>query len=137
MALNANHADDVIGKMFASLAQGEMDIFRACFEPDAVIWHNFDDVEQDLDATIVGLRHFCSLTVTRGYEAQRISRVGDEAFSQHVLTATLPSGGEMRLPVLMRIAIGASGLISRVDEYFDSRGADCLQAERPAAVSTS
>ncbi|MBT2245953.1 MULTISPECIES: nuclear transport factor 2 family protein [Sphingomonadales] len=127
----------VIAKMFSSIEQGDMETFRTCFEAGAIIWHNFDQAEQTVEQTADILQYFCSSTVSRKYQQQRISWADDAAFSQHFLTAKFPSGYEMRLPALMRIVIGANGLVSRIDEYFDPKDSVVPEVEQSDLVASN
>ncbi len=51
--------------------------------------------------------------------------VGQQVFLQHTLTALL-TGSRLRLPDFMRVELSPDGLISRIDEYYDSRATDVL-----------
>ena len=124
-------AEPVIERMFAAVAKCDMEVFRTCFERDAVIWHNDDELERDLEDTVAGLEAFHALTKSITYRDQRITRAGDQVFSQHVLTADLLSGRQMIAPVLMRLKMSENGRVARLDEYYDSRCTKCLAEEQP------
>ncbi|WP_164904860.1 hypothetical protein [Streptomyces cyaneus] len=51
--------------------------------------------------------------------------MGQQVFLQHTLTALL-TGSRLRLPDFMRVELSPDGLISRIDEYYDSRATDVL-----------
>lgn len=115
-----------IDMMFKAIEQGDMDSLRTCFTPDALIWHNFDGVDADVDTTVAILGGLCAASSSRSYEDRRRTTVGSLAFLQHTLTAELPSGDRLVLPAMMRVEVADNGLISRIDEYFDSRATDVL-----------
>ncbi|SFO50139.1 SnoaL-like domain-containing protein [Pseudonocardia ammonioxydans] len=122
----ATDVADVIDRMVAGIENGDMDELRACFAPDALVWHNDDEVDQNLDTVVKMLGGLCAASTRRTYEQRRTSVVGRVAFQQHVLTADLLSGRTLRLPAMMRLEIGADGLIRRLEEYYDSRATDVL-----------
>ena len=116
----------VIETMVRAIEQGDMEALRTCFTPDARVWHNYDGVELDVDGTIAGLASLCEQSHRRTYEKRRMTTVGRLAFLQHTLAVELDSGKRMELVAAMRVEIGPEGLISRIEEYFDSRALDVL-----------
>lgn len=118
-----------VNSMLAAIEQGDMDALRRCFAPGALIWHNNDQIEQDIDTVITTmLDPVCAISTSRTYGDRRVTTVGSEAFLQHTLTITLQSGIEVRIPAIMRVAINSDGLVGRMEEYFDSRAVDPLFA---------
>lgn len=118
---------DHVARMFAAVSQGDMTAFKACFAPGALIWHNDDEIEQDVEAVSALLGHLHASSRSVSYEEQRIVRSGNVLFVQHVLTAPLNSGGELRVPAMMRIELADGGRVARIEEYYDSRATDCLK----------
>lgn len=118
--------DDLINEMLDSVEQGDVSGFAACFEPDAIIWHNTDEKEMSVPETVDFIGMVCSRSTARRYEAKRIVVAGETAFVQQVLRVSFDNGDEMRCPVMLRIDVSPNGLISRLDEYFDSRATDGL-----------
>jgi ketosteroid isomerase-like protein len=117
---------DKVSEMFDAVVSGDVARFRTCFEPNAVVWHNTDEQELGIPVVEEMINAVCAQTTIRAYEARRSIKVGNVLFVQHTLAATLRSGHKMRCPVMMRIEIAKSGLVARIDEYFDSRTTDCL-----------
>ncbi len=116
----------VIDTMIHAIEQGDLRALRQCFTPDALVWHNYDGIEQDVDSVIALLASFCATSRSRTYENRRTTTVGSLAFLQHTLTAELHSGGRLVLPAAMRVEVTADGHIVRIEEYFDSRALDVL-----------
>ncbi|MBK3579698.1 nuclear transport factor 2 family protein [Streptomyces sp. MBT65] len=116
----------VVNTLLAAIEQGDMDEVRRCFAPGALTWHNFDEIEQDVDAMAAMLGHLCTLSTSRNYEDRRITTVRSQAFLQYTLTAVLHSEGRFRMPAMMRLEIDSDGLVARIEEYFDSRVLDSL-----------
>ncbi len=119
---------DCVERMFAAISRGDMAAFKTCFTPGALIWHNDDEKEQDVDAVAAVLGHLHAASQSVAYEEQRIVHSGNVVFVQHVLRAPLTSGNTLRLPAMMRIELGDDGRVARIEEYFDSRATDCLQS---------
>lgn len=119
----------VLSRMLAAIENGDKDELRSCFAPDALAWHNDNCVDQDVNAMIAVLDNLCALSTSRSYENRSITTTGSQAFLQHTLTATLRSGRQFRLPAMMRVQVDSDGLVTRLEEYYDSRATDCLAEE--------
>ena len=122
MNSGVNHA----AAMFPAIEAGNMDALRKCFAPGAVVWHNDDRKDADIDAVCQGLSGLCDASEWVRYENQEIVQTGNLYYSKHDLTAQLKSGERMLVPALMRIETNEDGLVTRIDEYYDSRATDCL-----------
>ena len=114
-------ATDYVARMFTAFEEGDMAALRGSFAPGAVVWHNHDEVEQNVDEVCEELGQFCEATTGLTFKDQRIVRQGNLCFVQHILVARLSSGAEFRLPAIMRIELNDGGLVKRIDEYFDGR----------------
>ena len=119
----------VVRRMLDAIERGDMDMLRRCFAPGALTWHNYDEIEQDVDTVIATLGHLCAISTSRAYEGRRTTTVGSQAFLQHTLTATLRSGRQLRMPAIMRVEVNSDGLVGRLEEYFDSRATDPIAEE--------
>ena len=115
---------EVIGRMYSSLESGDFARFETCFTPDAKIWHNVDEQVLDMPVAQIQLEQLARGSNKVAYLERRAFQLGNMVFLQHVLTAALKSGAEMRLPAMMRVELSDDGLIAWIDEYFDSRGVD-------------
>ncbi|EIF42818.1 hypothetical protein DOK_12161 [gamma proteobacterium BDW918] len=122
---------DYVAEMFAAISKNNIQEFKACFSPGAVIWHCDDEIELDVDAVcgIMGGLHAASVRGSVAYREQRVVHAGQLCFVQHVLTSQLCAGGQLRVPAMMRIELDDAGLVARIEEYYDSRAIDCLKPE--------
>ena len=68
------------------------------------------------------------LTTYIKYTNQTITAVGNLRFSKHNFVTGLPNGSEASAPVLMRVELDDDGLITRLEEYIDSRALDFAKA---------
>jgi uncharacterized protein len=117
----------VVSTMLYAIERGDMDEFRRCFAPTALIWHNFDEIEKNVDTAVGILGRICAVTTSRTYEERRVVTVGSQAFLQHTLIATLRSGRQVRMPAMMRVEINSDGLVGRIEEYFDPRSSAAVR----------
>ena len=107
-------ADD----LFASIEKGDIDGVRAIYSPDAVIWHNTDGIEQNVDQNLATLRWVCDNLAERAYEEVRRTEFDGGFVQQHVLRFT-KDGDRREIPACI-VATVADGRITRIDEYIDS-----------------
>lgn len=120
-------APENVAQMFSAIAQGDMESMKGCFAKGATIWHNASGADSTVEEASAVLGHVSSISHGIRYEDQRIVQLENLCFVQHVLIAELQSGEVLRVPAMMRIETDSEGLISRIEEYFDSRATDCLQ----------
>jgi ketosteroid isomerase-like protein len=108
-------ADDIFGAIEA----GDVEAVRAVYAPDAVIWHNFDQVEQNVEDNLRVLGWMAKTFASRSYE-EVVRHEWDGGFvQQHVLRLTKQDGTKVELPCCI-VAKVADGKITRIDEYLDS-----------------
>jgi ketosteroid isomerase-like protein len=106
-------------RFMGAIATGDADTVRACYAPDARIWHNNDGVEQTVDQNLRVLGWFMRKLPTRRYRILRREALSDGFLQQPVLEATLPDGTAWAMPACVVIRM-RDGLIVRLDEYLDS-----------------
>jgi ketosteroid isomerase-like protein len=103
-------------------AAGNIAGFLAFFAPDAVVWHNFDQVEQPIAEAAAQLgammQHFASIS----YEDRRYVSLPDGAVMQHVSRVTMKDGRKVNVHTMLRMH-ARDGRIQRVEEYFDAGAA--------------
>jgi ketosteroid isomerase-like protein len=117
----------VAERFFQAIQSDDADAVRACYAPDAVIWHNNDNVEQSVDKNMRTLGWIMRKLPGRHYRVLRREALQDGFLQQHVLEATLPDGTAWRLPACLVVKV-RDGLIVRLDEYLDSAATAPLAA---------
>jgi ketosteroid isomerase-like protein len=111
--------------IFKAIEAGDIDAVRDVYAPDAVIWHNFDQVEQSVDDNLQVLGWMVHTFAERSYD-EVVRHEWDEGFvQQHVLRLTKHDGTKVALPCCI-VAKVANGKITRIDEYLDSAQAAAL-----------
>jgi len=110
---------DIAERIFTAIEEGDVDAVRDIYASEAVIWHNFDQVEQDVEENLQVLRSMVATFKERSYGDIRRSETADGFVQQHVLRLTRQDGTRVELPGCI-IATCADGKITRIDEYLDS-----------------
>jgi uncharacterized protein len=116
---------DFAAKFVGAIQAGDADAVRACYAPDAKIWHNNDGLEQSVDQNLRVLRWFMRTLPDRHYRVLRVEALPDGFMQQHVLEATLVDGTAWAMDACVVVRM-KDGLIVRLDEYIDSAKADAL-----------
>jgi ketosteroid isomerase-like protein len=106
-------------RFLAAIQAGDGEAVRACYAPDAKIWHNIDGIEQSVDDNLKSLRWFVRKLPDRFYRLQRREAISDGFMQQHVLEATLPDGTPWKMSACVVVRM-QDGVITRLDEYLDS-----------------
>jgi ketosteroid isomerase-like protein len=106
-------------RFFRAIESGDLDGIRACYAPDAVIWHNNDRVDETREQNAATLTAFIGSSRSRRYVVSRRETFAGGFFQQHVLVAESRSGETVELPACVVCTVN-HGVITRLDEYFDS-----------------
>jgi ketosteroid isomerase-like protein len=109
-----------------ALNVGDAELVRGFYQPDATVWHNFDNADQALSDNLKLLEWMVRKAPQRRYRVLRREIVPGGWFQQHVLEATNASGREMKLYACCVITL-RDGLIQRIEEYVDPAQAAVLK----------
>lgn len=110
-----------------AIQTGDTATVRACYAPDAKLWHNTDNIEQTPDQNMKVLEWFIRTLPDRNYRVIRREALPDGFLQQHVLEATLPDGTKWAMDACVVVKI-ENGVITRLDEYMDSARSAELRA---------
>lgn len=103
----------------SAIERGDTETVRACYAPDAKLWHNTDKVEQTVDQNMKLLDWYVRNMTNRHYRIVRREALSDGFLQQHVLEATRPDGQPFSLSACVVVRM-RDGVITRLDEYLDS-----------------
>ncbi len=106
-------------RFVGAIQSGDTATVRACYAPDAKLWHNNDGVEQTVDQNMKVLDWFIRTLPDRQYRLVRREALPDGFMQQHVLEATLPDGTKWAMDACVVCRV-KNGVITRLDEYLDS-----------------
>jgi ketosteroid isomerase-like protein len=115
-------------RFFKAIEEADAAALDAIYTKDAVVWHNYDDVEQPRDDNIAMLKTFPQMF--RSFKYDRIRReFFDGGFvQQHVCTGVKSDGTPFSVPNCMVVTVRGER-IARINDYFDS-----AQDARPQAA---
>ncbi|NDC57782.1 MAG: nuclear transport factor 2 family protein [Alphaproteobacteria bacterium] len=117
---------DLAERFVSAIQRGDVDAVRACYAPDAKLWHNTDGIEQTVDQNMKVLDWFIRTLPDRYYRVQRREALPDGFLQQHILEATLPDGTRWAMDACVVVRV-EGGLITRLDEYLDSAKSGALR----------
>ena len=117
---------DLAERFVSAIQRGDVDAVRACYAPDAKLWHNTDGIEQTVDQNMKVLDWFIRTLPDRYYRVQRREALPDGFLQQHILEATLPDGTRWAMDACVVVRV-ENGLITRLDEYLDSAKSGALR----------
>jgi ketosteroid isomerase-like protein len=118
---------DFAERFVGAIQTGDTAAVRACYAPDAKLWHNNDGIEQTVDQNMKVLDWFIRTLPDRNYRVLRREPLPDGFLQQHVLEATLPDGSKWAMDACVVVRM-RDGLITRLDEYIDSAKSGALRA---------
>jgi ketosteroid isomerase-like protein len=117
--MNAQLYDDVATRLFGAIERGEHQTVDGMWADDVTVWHTGDPKDNDRVRALKVIRWFMNVTTTRSYEILD-RRFFDGGFvQQHVLRAHRSDGIAIEMRVCIVIKVDPTGLITRIDEYFD------------------
>lgn len=117
---------DLAERFVGAIQSGDTATVRACYAPDAKLWHNNDGVEQTVDQNMKVLDWFIRTLPDRNYRVLRREALPDGFMQQHVLEATLPDGTKWAMDACVVCRV-KDGVITRLDEYLDSAKSAALR----------
>lgn len=118
-------------RFLEKLAEGDLDEIIA---DGAIGWHNLDDVEGPMSAAPGNFAAVRAAFPDFRYDEVRYTTGdGGVSLARFVIKATLADGSELRAPGCLVIT-EANGLITRAEEYLDSRQIAPIAAALAAAT---
>lgn len=110
---------DVADHLFERIEAGDLDAVAAMWADDVLVWHSGDTEDNERDLALKVIRWFMRRTTTRRYEVLDRQMFDGGFVQQHILHADAISGESISMRVCIVIRVGADGIITRIDEYFD------------------
>ena len=110
---------DVADHLFAAIANSDIAEVKQLFNDDVLVWHSGDTRDSAKDRALRIIDWFIGSTTDRRYEILDRQFFDGGFVQQHILNANGRNGGSIAMRVCIVIKVGADGLITRIDEYFD------------------
>jgi ketosteroid isomerase-like protein len=109
---------DVADRLFDAIENSDIALLQEMWNDDIVVW-KVADRERDKERALRVITWFVNTTTDRRYEILDRQLFDGGFVQQHILHANGRNGGSISMRVCIVIKLGANGLISRIDEYFD------------------
>jgi ketosteroid isomerase-like protein len=109
---------DVADRLFQAIENSDIAMVEQLWDDDVVVW-KVADRDRDRARALRVIAWFVNTTTDRRYEILDRQFFGGGFVQQHILHANGRNGGSISMRVCIVIKVGANGLISRIDEYFD------------------
>jgi ketosteroid isomerase-like protein len=127
---NAEAVADVADRLFQAIENSDIAMVERLWDDDVVVW-KVADRDRDRARALRVIAWFVNTTTDRRYEILDRQFFGGGFVQQHILHANGRNGGSISMRVCIVIKVGANGLISRIDEYFDPADiAPLLESQR-------
>ena len=102
----------------AATRAGDVDAMAAASEPDAVVWHNFDDSVVSAERSGRTLRWLHRTMPDVVWHDVAVLPTPEGFVWRAIITGSGP-GGPVRAHTCMVVRLSASGRLQRTDEYLD------------------
>jgi ketosteroid isomerase-like protein len=109
----------VADRLFAAIENGDTAAVGQLWSDDIAVWRVGSSRDRDKVRALRVIDWFVGATLQRHYEILDRQFFDGGFVQQHILHAAGRSGGSIAMRVCIVIKLGANGLISRIDEYFD------------------
>ncbi len=110
---------DVADKLFDSITNSDIAKVAQLFNDDVLVWHSGDTRDSAKERALRVIDWFIVSTIDRRYEILERQFFDRGFVQQHILHANGRNGESIAMRVCIVIKVGADGLITRIDEYFD------------------
>jgi ketosteroid isomerase-like protein len=129
---DARSVADVADQLFEAIERSDATTVERLFSPDIAVWKSGDDRDNDRARSVRIISWFINSTVERRYQILDRQLFDGGFVQQHILHAVALSGQPIAMRVCIVIKVGADGLITRIDEYFDPAEIAPLIAKEPS-----
>jgi uncharacterized protein len=125
IASMSDSSTSLVDRFIAAIEACDVDTVRSIYADDAVIWHNFDQIETTADDNARQIKWFSTRLAGLKYaDIRRVAFPGG-IIQQHVLRGTAPNGDPVAVHAMLRIDIVADRIV-RLEEYLDPAQAASL-----------
>jgi ketosteroid isomerase-like protein len=115
---DADAIADVADRLFEAIENSDIAMVQQIWNDDVVVW-KVADRDRNKESAMRVISWLINTTTDRRYEILDRQLFEGGFVQQHILHANGRNGGSIAMRVCIVIKLGANGLISRIDEYFD------------------
>ena len=119
----------IADRLFSAIEAGDVDTVAGMWAEDITVWQLGDGKTRDKTRGLRVIDWFVSATRDRHYDALSWQPFDGGFVQQHVLHGTARDGTPYSMRAAIIIAVGADGLITRIDEYFDPAALEPLNKQ--------
>jgi ketosteroid isomerase-like protein len=109
--------DDIVDGYFAAFKTADRDAILGLISPGAVIWHNFDERDRDIAASLGEIQRLGEYMADMRYEIFERFPVNGGVGVRLVLRAVLRASGENFTSHQVKFFRIRDGKIARIEEY--------------------
>jgi ketosteroid isomerase-like protein len=118
-AIEADAIADVADRLFEAIEHSDIAMIQQLWNDDIAVWKTGEHRDRDKERALRVIAWFINTTTHRRYEILDRQLFDGGFVQQHILHANGIDGESISMRVCIVIKLGANGLISRIDEYFD------------------
>lgn len=118
-AVEAAAVEGVADQLFAAIERNDTAAVRRLWNDGIAVWKVGEPRDRDRERALRVIDWFVTATTERRYEILDRQLFDGGFVQQHILHATGGNGASISMRVCLVVKLGANGLISRIDEYFD------------------
>jgi len=119
---------EVVDTFYGALGRKDLEGAIACCSPDAVFWHNFDDIEQNLAGAAEAWRGLFAAFAENRIDSVRWDPIPGGLVQRHRFLLRGGDGVLKARPCCIFVRF-ESGKIARLEEYIDLSGALEVKAD--------
>jgi ketosteroid isomerase-like protein len=116
---DADAVADVADRLFDAIERADTANIERLWDDGVLVWHSGDREDNDRQRALRVIYWFIKRTTERRYEILDRQLFDGGFVQRHIPHANSRNGGSIATRVCIVIKLGANGLISRIDEYFD------------------
>jgi ketosteroid isomerase-like protein len=110
-------ADEIVDTYVRASETADVELILSILAPDAVLWHNFDEIERDMVAAAPHLPKLHERFADVRFEMLERHAIPDGVVIRQVLRATVRETGEPFASHICKFIRIRDGKLARIDEY--------------------
>lgn len=117
--MSTDSMERLANRFVVAIENADRPSLESIYSADAVVWHNYDNLEQSRDDNIAAIAKHPKLFKSFQYANIRRAFFDGGFVQQHVARGVKSTGKAFAVPVCMVVTVRGDQ-IARIDEYLDS-----------------